>query len=76
MFDVIYDHLEDRLDITGPINFKDCFDNYLAELDIEYRYAASIFRQIIYTMIEQHKAIKLETGIYEILKPNRKPKNE
>jgi hypothetical protein len=71
-FDGIYNLLEPRLNVLGEIRANDAW--HLCKFRTKYGYntITTVFRQVIYAMVEQGKAVKIRHGIYKIVKPNNK----
>jgi hypothetical protein len=68
-FDLVYDAVEDRLDLPGVVSAKSIYG--LCN-DIPYETVRDIFRKIMDVMVIQNKAIKVRNGQWKIIKPNRR----
>ena len=69
IFDCIYNDLEKRLDLVGEITTNDAWQICRSKHG-SYTSIAMVFKQIMMTMVEQKKAIRIRKGKYNILKPN------
>lgn len=66
-FDEVYDKLAPRLNQVGRITTDDAWKF----TRVPYSRMVVVFKQIMETMIEQKKAVKIGRGQYEILKPDK-----
>jgi excisionase family DNA binding protein len=70
-YDIVYDAIEDRLDIPGVVDAKSI--QHLVK-DVPFQTVRDIFRDIMNVMVVQKKATKVKAGQWEIIRPNRRLK--
>jgi len=73
-FNEIYDLISPRLNVVGDVRTVEAWAivNGYEENYYSFDVVCKVMRLCLFTMMEQHKAIKVQNGVYRILKPNER----
>lgn len=71
-YDKIYEALGERLNELGEIKTNESWVICRTKMSSSYSTIAQDFRNIMNTMVEQKKAVKVKHGVWKILKANTK----
>lgn len=69
-FEEVYEVIKPRLNMTGEIASKEVYESHTFSQGMHINTYRKAFKSIMDLMCEQNKAMRLQSGIYKITKPN------